>query len=691
MKIDYVKPSESSVDAGEKFFSISDEAFIFEILRNKMYSNPILAVVREYACNALDAMIECGRGETPIEITLPSYNDLYFKVKDSGVGISPDRIENIYIKYAESTKRNDNNQIGGFGLGSKAGFAYSDSFTIITNFDGVKYNYACFIDETKLGKMALLSKEETSEPNGTTVIIPVKSYVDISYFSNALEHVCRHWSVKPIVYSGGSEYVVAYKKYDYIASGSTWALMQNSYSYYDREIKVILGNIEYILKGSDFKNDPDIHDIITKYRANLVLKINVGEVSLAANRESIQLDEKSKAAIGQVIKNAETEIDQYFVNSIAAIDNFYDAIVFYTNNVRGTYETSPTNLLNWNGKDIVNFNIGFPHYLFYRNSSTNKITRQQNHSVRFDSTFEKVRFYFNDTNVTDLTARHVNKLFGPENEIDQIIVFKSGSVNFEDFIKNLQLEDFEVEKLSNVLNNLKNYNFNRAKFIVSKLSGSKFCMSSINDVKADKNKIILCLLTKDVYNQKVPYFNNSNLSKKTISRLQSANSGVSIYGVDRNADLKKIEKIFPNFTWIEDFIASQYSISSEKYFESKYKLDLYYTSKQFFHSKIDFFRSNILNQNKLFGQYISLLNECSLDLKNNQNTVSIYEEVNGNTSEEQFHNWKELNEKIDGESYLLKLEAHYPMISFMYNNYNVSHVKNYEEKIVNYINLMDRT
>ena len=240
MQIDYVKPSTASADVGEKFFSISDEAFIFEILRNKMYSNPILAVVREYSCNALDSMTECGRGDTPVEITLPTYSDLYFKVKDSGVGISPDRIENIYIKYAESTKRNDNSQIGGFGLGSKAGFAYSDSFTIITNFEGVKYNYACFIDETKLGKMALLSKEDTSEPNGTTIIVPVKSYVDISYFVGAVEHVCRHWKVKPIVHNGA----VNYKTYNFKAEGSTWALAEDRNSYYDKECKVILGNIE---------------------------------------------------------------------------------------------------------------------------------------------------------------------------------------------------------------------------------------------------------------------------------------------------------------------------------------------------------------------------------------------------------------------------------------------------------------
>ena len=64
--------------------------------------------------------------------------------------------------------------VGFFGLGSKTPFSTSDSFTVITTHNGTQYNYSCFIDETKVGKLSLMSQSLTTEPNGTEIIIPVE-------------------------------------------------------------------------------------------------------------------------------------------------------------------------------------------------------------------------------------------------------------------------------------------------------------------------------------------------------------------------------------------------------------------------------------------------------------------------------------------------------------------------------------
>ena len=47
-------------------------AHIFNVLRNQLYSDKITAVLREYSCNAVDAHVEAGIGDRPIEVTLPS-------------------------------------------------------------------------------------------------------------------------------------------------------------------------------------------------------------------------------------------------------------------------------------------------------------------------------------------------------------------------------------------------------------------------------------------------------------------------------------------------------------------------------------------------------------------------------------------------------------------------------------------
>lgn len=53
-------------------FGIQDEdlSHIMGILRSQIYTDKLLAVIREYSTNARDANIEAGNG-SPIDITLP--------------------------------------------------------------------------------------------------------------------------------------------------------------------------------------------------------------------------------------------------------------------------------------------------------------------------------------------------------------------------------------------------------------------------------------------------------------------------------------------------------------------------------------------------------------------------------------------------------------------------------------------
>ena len=53
-----------------------DFPFLAEML-NGLYSDPIAAVEREYATNALDSHIDAGVTR-PVEVTLPTADSLYF-------------------------------------------------------------------------------------------------------------------------------------------------------------------------------------------------------------------------------------------------------------------------------------------------------------------------------------------------------------------------------------------------------------------------------------------------------------------------------------------------------------------------------------------------------------------------------------------------------------------------------------
>ena len=151
---------------GAVSFGIKQEglAHIFNVLRNQLYSDKILAVLREYSCNAVDAHTEAGVNR-PIEVTLPSRLSLELKIRDYGFGLSETDIQEIYAFYGESTKRKSNSLIGQLGLGSKSAFAYGDNFVINSFYNGIKTTYNAYIDPSQIGQIATLASSPSNEAN----------------------------------------------------------------------------------------------------------------------------------------------------------------------------------------------------------------------------------------------------------------------------------------------------------------------------------------------------------------------------------------------------------------------------------------------------------------------------------------------------------------------------------------------
>jgi HSP90 family molecular chaperone len=149
-------------------------AHIFNVLRNQLYSDKIMAVVREYTCNAVDAHIEDGNSDRPIVVTLPTQLLPEFKVRDFGKALTDAEIADVYAFYGESTKRQSNEMIGQLGLGSKSAFAYGDNFVINSFINGTKCIYNAFIDPSQIGQISKIGVEDTDEENGIEIIVPVR-------------------------------------------------------------------------------------------------------------------------------------------------------------------------------------------------------------------------------------------------------------------------------------------------------------------------------------------------------------------------------------------------------------------------------------------------------------------------------------------------------------------------------------
>lgn len=172
-------------------FGISNSAEFFNILSSTLYTDQKLAVAREVLCNAWDAHVEQGITDRPVIITL---NTEKFSVQDFGKGIAREFIGPIYGTYGNSTKKHDGKQTGGFGLGCKAPFAYTDHFEVTSAHAGVKtiYNMSKSAAQVQ-GKPGIIpiASFPTTE-TGITVSLDLKTPQDMANFKELVQRIARN-------------------------------------------------------------------------------------------------------------------------------------------------------------------------------------------------------------------------------------------------------------------------------------------------------------------------------------------------------------------------------------------------------------------------------------------------------------------------------------------------------------------
>lgn len=337
----------------ESKFGISsseDLVYIFDILRSKLYSNKIAAVVREYSTNAADANVENGIRDRPIVITAPTRMSPEFKVRDYGRGLSEDEIRNVYCMYGRSTKRNSNDYTGQLGLGSKSGFAYGDSFTIVSYKDGRKHTYTAYIDESRLGSIAKISESETTEENGIEIVIPA-NISDISSFEREIIRAVKYFKIKPNVLNINS--VVFQSDQEKLISGDGWAIYKETSHYYDSKAVAIMGNIGYPINIQTTGDNNYANNVLT---TPICIEFAIGELSISANREELEYNDATKKAILKRMKKIENEVSASAEAHIKSCANIIEA--------RRAYAAYNRHLsyiigrkIKWNGVSISSPNI----------------------------------------------------------------------------------------------------------------------------------------------------------------------------------------------------------------------------------------------------------------------------------------------------------------------------------------------
>jgi hypothetical protein len=172
---------------------------VFKVFYSSLYEDKELAVLRELVSNGDDGHTAAGVKGVPVTIHLPTDLVPELVIIDQGIGMSLEDIQSTYTTYGKSTKRDSNDEIGGFGYGAKSPFAISQSFTVQSTKNGITTTFVNFIDDDG-PNYTVVSSLHTGQPSGTTVRVPVADPdMQKRLATKAVEGLFELWETPPVV------------------------------------------------------------------------------------------------------------------------------------------------------------------------------------------------------------------------------------------------------------------------------------------------------------------------------------------------------------------------------------------------------------------------------------------------------------------------------------------------------------
>lgn len=410
-------------------------AHIMSLLTD-LYSDPNLAVLREYSSNAIDSHKEVlgkmpqGAIIRPVEITLPSSLSSNFIVQDWGTGMSTDDIRDIYSSYGKSTKQRDFNQIGAFGLGCKSALTLTQQFTINSVKNGQKTVAIISRGEDGVGEVNIVSSTDTTEPNGVKVTIPIPR---VSDFLGKVHNFFYTWEPGTVLVDGKQPSSMVSDGFVESQSGMFMYAFNDTIKNYDvsRGFNVILGGISYPVSFNDvwgwgYNNDSDAARA-TASTGSFYVEIPIGSVDLTPSREGLRYSQRTTKFLKEIMKTVSAEVFKMSTEEIENAPTRKDALINAArfSAYRRNFKNVPT--AKWNGEvippaiDVSGLQISLaPDY------ARAKTNRYQVSTFRiFDHTSDKQRFIVikvKDNTESGRVARnahdYINSLHDPKSSVN---------------------------------------------------------------------------------------------------------------------------------------------------------------------------------------------------------------------------------------------------------------------------------
>lgn len=281
----------------EKEFVIQNSPKAFRVLIGNLYSDKVGAVIRELSANAVDSHTEKGHNN-PFEVNLPTRFEPVITIRDFGTGISHEFMLNKYIAAFCSSKDKSNDFMGALGLGRLSALSLCDNYTCSSFLDGARRNYSVFINDNGIPSIMFLGSEETSEPNGFLVEVPVSPELVAAFESKAKE-VYQHYKIRPII-KNRTDFQFPNPKDNYLlfSAEHNFGLMGAG-----KNSVAIMGTYSYPIDTDSISNPDPVHTQLLKL--GIVLNFPIGALDVQANREGLHYNQITinniKAKLNEIV------------------------------------------------------------------------------------------------------------------------------------------------------------------------------------------------------------------------------------------------------------------------------------------------------------------------------------------------------------------------------------------------------
>lgn len=418
---------------------------MFDMMSSEIYSDKVLAIVRELANNAADSHAEAGKPLEPVTVHLPNELEPWLTVKDTGIGLSDEKMRETFTAYFKSDKRETNDLAGCHGLGSKSPFAYAEQTNITSVYNGKKSVWTGYIDEEGFPTVMKREEWDTDEPNGVEIQVPV-ARADFREFERKAKRAYQWFEVKPIL-EGVTDTTIS-DPGPYLLQTPDYGVYEhdsNNGYYHTYDSHVVMGNNAYRV-GSDDLDDTQFE--FTKMEKKLLqwgvdLYVPMGTINIALNREVPSYRPETVKAIKEALSKVVEGLKEDIQKQIDDCKSLWEARLFVVRLVgkdlfKGIADFEEG--VFWKGHRLEN-KIDIPTSMCgevvelttsnrRRSSGNKKLSRYSTGHVLFSANHdpdETPVFFIRDVNRGSISAMH--RYMG-ENEIKRSYAFTSIAKGF---------------------------------------------------------------------------------------------------------------------------------------------------------------------------------------------------------------------------------------------------------------------